>query len=78
MADINDIIIKDDYESEHDFEMRKKLTLLIANNQYYKLNNVTSVEMARLYMNKFKLGVTYNDEIENILNTLQSYVLNIK
>ena len=74
MADIHDIIIKDEYELDIDFEIRKKLTLLLYNNNYYKLNNTTAVEIARLYMNKIKLGITYNDEVETILTMLEAYI----
>jgi hypothetical protein len=50
------IIIQDFNESDELFE---------------KLNNVTATTLARLLINKMNLGVTYDVEIENILNVLK-------
>lgn len=74
MADINNIIIQDEFESDTDFEIRKDLTLKIANNKYYPLNNMTTVVMGRMLCNKMKLGVTYDDDIENILEMITKYI----
>ncbi len=74
MADINDIIIQDEYESDEDFLIRKDLTLKIYNNQYYPLNNMTAVLCGRMLVNKMKLGVTYDDEVEKLLDIVQNYI----
>jgi hypothetical protein len=63
------IIIQDFNESDELFEKRKDLTeKLLKLNQ---LNNVTATTLARLLINKMNLGVTYDVEIENILNVLK-------
>ena len=74
MADINDIIIQDEYESDEDFMIRKDLTLKIYNNEYYPLNNMTAVLCGRMLVNKMKLGVTYDDEVEKVLDIVQNYI----
>lgn len=74
MADINDIIIQDEYESDEDFVIRKDLTLKIYNNEYYPLNNMTAVLCGRMLVNKMKLGVTYDDEVEKVLDIVQNYI----
>lgn len=74
MADINTLIIQDEHESDIDFNIRKELTLKISNNMYYPLNNMTSIVMARMLCNKMKLGVTYDDEVEIILEKIISYI----
>ena len=74
MADINDIIIQDEYESDEDFVIRKDLTLKIYNNEYYPLNNMTAVLCGRRLVNKMKLGVTYDDEVEKVLDIVQNYI----
>lgn len=74
MADINNIIVQDEYESDIDFEIRKELTLKIANNKYYPLNNMTTVVVGRMLCNKMKLGVTYEDDVENLLEIISNYI----
>jgi hypothetical protein len=67
--DIDDIIIQDFNESDAQFLERKQLTHKIVKLNH--LNHVTAVTCARLMMNKLMLGVTYEVEIENILNGLK-------
>jgi hypothetical protein len=67
--DINDIIIQDFNESDEQFLKRKELTHKIV--KLNSLNHVTAVTCARLMINKVMLDVTYDVEIENILNKLK-------
>lgn len=64
-VDINNLIIKDLYEDESDFIERKEVTLKIYN---YNVNPMTSVVLGRMIINKNKLGVTYDDDIENLIS----------
>lgn len=65
---INNIIIQDDFESDHDFYIRKEITLKLFNNEMYPINNMTAVVCGRLMTNKMKYNVIYEDEIEKILS----------
>jgi len=74
MADINQIIIQDEYESDSDFLIRKELTLKIAHNKHYLLNNMMAVTCGRMIVNKMKLGVTYDADVEEILTMIGNYI----
>jgi len=74
LPDINNIIIQDEYESDQDFLVRKELTLKIHNNNHYPLNNMMTVTCGRMLCNKMNLGVTYNDDVEKILDKILSFI----
>ncbi len=64
--DINDIIIQDEYETNEEFLVRKQITLKISD----KMNPMSAVVTARLICNKVKLGVTYDPQVEKMLENL--------
>ena len=66
-VDINDIIQKEDDESDDDFEARRRLTLLLASIPDYRLNNATAVTAGHIMMKKSKLGVTYDSDVESAI-----------
>ncbi len=70
--DINDIITQDEYESDEEFLVRKKITLKIANLEEY--NPMTAQGIGRLIVNKVKLGVTYEPDVEKKLEKLMTYL----
>lgn len=62
-------ILKDEYESEKDFKRRKELTLKLIDLNF---NQQTAIVSARMIINKEKLGVTYDKEIEKALQAMQA------
>lgn len=72
--DINDIITQDEYESDAEFLARKNITLKLAALEEYQLNPMTSVTTARLIINRVKLGVTYEPDVEQLLDNLITYL----
>ena len=72
--DINDIITQDEYESDAEFLARKNITLKISNLKEDQLNDMTSVTTARLIINRVKLGVTYEPDVEQLLDNLITYL----
>lgn len=71
------LLIQEDKESDSTFLMRKDLTNKIAMLQDPKINWITAMVVASMFMNKVNLNVTYSDEIEEalsvILNQLEKY-----
>lgn len=62
-------ILKDEYESEKDFKRRKELTLKLIDLNF---NQQTAIVSARMIINKEKLGVTYDKDIEKSLQAIQA------
>jgi len=72
-ANINDLLEKEADELDLDFSTRSQLTLLIASLSEPKINNITAVTIGFMIMKKVKSGITYDDNIENII----SYIISI-
>lgn len=72
--DINDIITQDEYESDAEFLVRRRITLKLASLEEYEMNPMSAVIVCRLMVNKVKLGVTYEPHVEELLEKLMTYL----
>ena len=72
--DINDIILQDAYESNEKFLLRKKITLKLATLDQYPLNPMSAVVITRCIINKVELGVTYEPQVEELIEKLLTYL----
>jgi hypothetical protein len=69
--DINDILKREENETENDFEIRRRLTLKLASSPHFKINNSTAVVVATMMTNKAKLGLVYEENVEAVLDELK-------
>jgi len=66
-GDIDDIIKREETETENDFEIRRRLTKKIVNIKEYKINKATAVVLGSMMINKAKIGIKYDQDIEEVL-----------
>lgn len=67
---INDILTIDIDENIDIYNFRLELTKKILNLENYKFNNSSSVLLGRLIVKKLRLGIKYNNEIEEIIDKI--------
>lgn len=61
---------RDQFESKEEFASRKQIVELLTQN-YPDFGQQTVLTLSRLYINKMKLGVTYDDDVELILKKIK-------
>lgn len=72
--DLDDLLVQEFNESPRDFEARRRLTIQLANIQDFKLNNVSALVAGKMILKKINIGISYSDDIENVLNQLLSMI----
>lgn len=75
--DINDLIVQDQYEATDLFLVRKAITLKIATLDDYPMNPMSAIVTGRLLCNKVKLGLTYDEHVEELLTALSNKIANL-
>jgi hypothetical protein len=81
LDNIDNILLKNMYETEKEFEMRKILTLKIINIDFKDttetINILTAINIGNMIMSKSKYNLSYDIETENVLKNILLRLINI-